>query len=37
MSESRNAMTKADLDGDGRYGYALSHSDTSEVYVDETF
>jgi type IV pilus assembly protein PilA len=31
------AMAKADLDGDGRYTYALSHSDTSEVYVDETF
>jgi prepilin-type N-terminal cleavage/methylation domain-containing protein len=31
------AMAKADLDGDGRYTYALSHSDTSEIYLDETF
>ena len=31
------AMAKADLDGDGTYTYALSHSDGSQVYVDETF
>jgi prepilin-type N-terminal cleavage/methylation domain-containing protein len=31
------AMAKADLDGDGRYTYALSHSDTSEIYLDDTF
>jgi type IV pilus assembly protein PilA len=31
------AMAKADLNGDGTYTYALSHSDTAEIYVDETF
>jgi len=31
------AMAKADLNGDGVYTYALSHSDTTEIYVDETF
>jgi prepilin-type N-terminal cleavage/methylation domain-containing protein len=31
------AMAMADLNGDGTFTYALSHSDTSEVYVDETF
>jgi prepilin-type N-terminal cleavage/methylation domain-containing protein len=31
------AMAKADLNGDGVYTYALSHSDTAEIYVDETF
>jgi hypothetical protein len=29
-------MAMADLDGDGRYSYALSHSDSSEVYLDDT-
>jgi type IV pilus assembly protein PilA len=28
-------MAKADLDGDGHFTYALSHSDTSEIYFDE--
>ena len=31
------AMAKADLNGDGVFTYALSHSDTAEIYVDETF
>lgn len=31
------AMAKADLDGNGTYTYALSHSDTAEIYVDATF
>jgi prepilin-type N-terminal cleavage/methylation domain-containing protein len=31
------AMAKADLDGDGTFTYALSHSDTAEIYVDSTF
>jgi type IV pilus assembly protein PilA len=31
------AMAKADLNGDGTFTYALSHSDTSEIYIDETF
>jgi len=31
------AMAKGDLDGDGSYTYALSHSDTTEIYVDQTF
>lgn len=31
------AMAKADLNGDGEYTYALSHSDTAEIYVDEGF
>ena len=31
------AMAKADLDGDGTYTYALTHSDSNEIYVDETF
>lgn len=31
------AMAKADLNGDGKYTYALSHSDTSEIYIDDTF
>jgi type II secretory pathway pseudopilin PulG len=31
------AMAMADLDGDGVFTYAVSHSDTSEIYVDETF
>jgi type IV pilus assembly protein PilA len=30
-------MAKADLNGDGRFTYALSHSDTSEIYFDEGF
>jgi prepilin-type N-terminal cleavage/methylation domain-containing protein len=29
------AMAKADLNGDGTYTYALSHSDTSEIYFDD--
>lgn len=31
------AMAKADLDGDGVFTYALSHSDTAEIYVDDTY
>jgi prepilin-type N-terminal cleavage/methylation domain-containing protein len=31
------AMAKADLNGDGVFTYALSHSDTAEIYVDDTF
>lgn len=31
------AMAKADINGDGVFTYALSHSDTAEIYVDETF
>jgi type IV pilus assembly protein PilA len=31
------AMAKADLNGDGLYTYALSHSDSSEIYLDDTF
>jgi hypothetical protein len=31
------AMAKADINGDGTYTYALSHSDTAEIYVDDTF
>jgi type IV pilus assembly protein PilA len=31
------AMAMADLNGDGTFTYALSHSDTSEVYLDGTF
>jgi hypothetical protein len=31
------AMAKGDLNGDGEYTYALSHSDTAEIYVDDTF
>ena len=31
------AMAKADLNGDGKFTYALSHSDTSEIYVDDEF
>jgi prepilin-type N-terminal cleavage/methylation domain-containing protein len=31
------AMAKADLNGDGVYTYALSHSDTAEIYIDDTF
>jgi prepilin-type N-terminal cleavage/methylation domain-containing protein len=30
-------MAKADLNGDGTFTYALSHSDTSEIYFDQTF
>jgi prepilin-type N-terminal cleavage/methylation domain-containing protein len=30
-------MAKADLNNDGRFTYALSHSDTSEIYFDEGF
>jgi prepilin-type N-terminal cleavage/methylation domain-containing protein len=30
-------MAKADLDGDGRYTYALSHSDSAEIYLDDSF
>jgi type IV pilus assembly protein PilA len=30
-------MAKADIDGDGRYTYALSHSDSSEIYLDDGF
>jgi type IV pilus assembly protein PilA len=30
-------MAKADLNGDGVFTYALSHSDTSEIYIDQTF
>jgi type IV pilus assembly protein PilA len=30
-------MAMADLNGDGTFTYALSHSDSSEVYVDDTF
>lgn len=31
------AMAKGDLNGDGTFTYALSHSDSSDVYVDNTF
>jgi type IV pilus assembly protein PilA len=31
------AMAKADLNGDGTYTYALSHSDSTEIYLDEGF
>lgn len=31
------AMAKGDLDGDGRFTYALSHSDTAEIYIDDSF
>ncbi len=30
-------MARADLNGDGTYTYALSHSDTSEIYLDSTY
>ncbi len=29
-------MAKADLNGDGTFTYALSHSDTSTVHIDDT-
>lgn len=31
------AMAKGDLDGDGTYTYALSHSATAEIYIDATY
>jgi type IV pilus assembly protein PilA len=31
------AMAMADLNGDGEFTYALTHSDTSEIYIDQTF
>lgn len=31
------AMAMADLDNDGRFTYALSHSDTSAIHIDEHF
>lgn len=31
------AMAKADLDNDGRFTYALAHSDTSAIHIDEHF
>jgi type II secretory pathway pseudopilin PulG len=31
------AMARGDLNGDGTYTYALSHSDTAEIYIDDTF
>lgn len=31
------AMAKGDLNGDGTFTYALSHSDTTEIYVDDTY
>jgi prepilin-type N-terminal cleavage/methylation domain-containing protein len=31
------AMAKADLDTDGRFTYALAHSDTSAIHIDEHF
>ena len=31
------AMAKADLNGDGTFTYALSHSDTSAIHIDNTF
>jgi prepilin-type N-terminal cleavage/methylation domain-containing protein len=31
------AMAKGDLNGDGVFTYALSHSDTTEIYVDDTY
>lgn len=30
-------MAKADLDNDGRYTYAIAHSDTSAIHFDEHF
>jgi prepilin-type N-terminal cleavage/methylation domain-containing protein len=30
-------MAKADLNGDGTFTYALSHSDTSAIHIDDTF
>lgn len=30
-------MAKADLNDDGRFTYALSHSDTSEIYLEDGF
>lgn len=29
------AMAKADLNGDGTYVYAVSHSDASDLYIDD--
>jgi prepilin-type N-terminal cleavage/methylation domain-containing protein len=31
------AMAKADLNGDGAFTYAITYSETSEIYIDETF
>jgi type IV pilus assembly protein PilA len=31
------AMAKGDLDDDGRFTYALSHSDTSEIYIEDHY
>jgi prepilin-type N-terminal cleavage/methylation domain-containing protein len=31
------AMAKADLDGDGRFTYAIVHSDTSAIHFDEHY
>src|SRR5690606_26227366 len=31
------AMAKADLNGDGVFTYALSHSGTSEIWIDDAF
>lgn len=31
------AMAKGDLNGDGTFTYALTHSDSAEIYIDETF
>ena len=31
------AMARADLNGDGTYTYALTHSDSDEIYLDEGF
>jgi prepilin-type N-terminal cleavage/methylation domain-containing protein len=31
------AMAKADLNGDGTFTYALTHSDSAQIYIDETF
>lgn len=31
------AMAKADLDNDGRFTYALAHSDTSAIHIDDHF
>lgn len=30
-------MAKADLDNDGRFTYALAHSDTSAIHIDDHF
>lgn len=31
------AMAKADLNGDGTFTYALTYSDSTEIFIDETF